>query len=114
MLADRQEFDMGEAEIARIGRQLLGELAIGQPFIVALAPPGAEMDLVDRHRRAARVDALGRGARMRQRGLVEHDRRGLRAHLGGKGHRIGFQRQMLALRADDVELVVIAGLAHAE
>ena len=33
----------------------------------------------------------------------------LRAHLGGKGHRIGFQRQMLAVRADDVEFVVIAG-----
>ena len=39
MFADGQEFDMGEAEIARVGRQLLGEFAIGQPFIVALAPP---------------------------------------------------------------------------
>src|SRR5271154_7549475 len=53
MFADGQELDMGEAEIAHIGRQLLGQLAIAQPFIVALAPPRAEMDLVDRHRRAA-------------------------------------------------------------
>ena len=34
MLADRQEFDMGKAEIAGIGRQLLGQFAIGQPFVV--------------------------------------------------------------------------------
>ena len=109
MLADGQKFDMGEAEVAGIARQLLGELAIGQPFVVALAPPRAEMDLVDRHRRAQRVDVGGRGARMRQLGLVEHDRRGARAHFGGKGQRIGLQRQMLALRADDIEFVMIAG-----
>ena len=30
-------------------------------------------------------------------------------HLGGKRHRIGFQRQLLALRADDLEFVAIAG-----
>ena len=108
MLADRQEFDMGEAEIADIARKLLGQLAIGQPLVVALAPPRAEMDLVDRHRRAQRVDARRRGPRMRQLGLVEHDRCGARAHFRGKRHRIGFQRQMLALRADDIEFVVIA------
>ena len=67
------------------------------------------MDLVDRDRRAQRVDARRRGARMRQFGLVEDDRGGLRAHLGGKGERIGFQRQMLAVRSDDIELVVVAG-----
>ncbi len=39
MLADGEEFDMGEAEIAHICGKLLGELAIGQPFIVALAAP---------------------------------------------------------------------------
>ena len=46
---------------------------------------------------------------MRQLGLVEHDGSGARAHFRGKCHRIGLQRQLLALRADDVEFVVIAG-----
>ena len=57
MFVDGQEFEMGETKIARIGRKLLGQLAIGQPLIVALAPPGAEVNLVDRHRRAQRIDA---------------------------------------------------------
>src|SRR5260370_10384530 len=59
VFADRQKFDVGEAEIADIARKLLRQVAIGQPFIVALAPPRAEVDLVDRHRRAERVDIGG-------------------------------------------------------
>ena len=53
MLVDRQEFDMGKAEIARVARKLVGQIAIGQPLVVALAPPRAEMHLVDRHRRSS-------------------------------------------------------------
>jgi hypothetical protein len=45
---------------------------------------------------------------MRDPGLVIDDRSGLRPHFCSKGERIGFQRQRLALRTDDVELVVIA------
>ncbi len=67
------------------------------------------MHLVDRHRRAARVDAGGCAARTRQCGFVEYDRCGLGTNFRGKRHRIGFQRQMLAAPADHVELVVIAG-----
>ena len=40
MLAHRQELDMGEAEVAGIGRKLFGEVAIGQPLI-ASGPCGA-------------------------------------------------------------------------
>src|SRR6185369_15818674 len=47
MFADGEKLDMREAEILHIGWKLLGQFAIGQPFIVVLAPPGAEMDLVD-------------------------------------------------------------------
>ena len=36
MLVDRQEFDMGKAEIARIARKLLGQIAIGQPSLLPL------------------------------------------------------------------------------
>ena len=59
MLGDRHEFDMREAEIVRIGRQLLGELAIAEPTAALLrsAAPGAQMHLVDRDRRAQRIDA---------------------------------------------------------
>ena len=51
---------------------------------------------------------------MRQPGLVEHDGGGARAHFRGKGKRIGLQRQMLALRADDIEFIMIArgGMGH--
>ncbi len=92
-----------------VSRQLLGEVAVGQPLVVALAPPRAQMHLVDRHRRTQRVDAAGRRLRMRQPCLVEYDGSRARAHFGGERHRIRFQRQLLALRPDDVELVVIAG-----
>ena len=108
MFADGKKLDMREAEILHIGRKLLGQFAIGQPFIVALAPPRAEMDLVDRDRRAQGVQARRRRARARQFGFVEDDRGGLGPDLGGEGKRIGFHRQMLAVRLDDVELVVVA------
>ena len=108
MLIDREKLEMGKAEIARVGRKLLGEVAIGQPFVVALAPPRAEMNLVDRNRRAQPVDARRRRLRMRDRRLVEHDRRCLGPHFRGKGHRIGLQRQMLAVGADDIEFIVVA------
>ncbi len=39
MFADRQEFQMGEAHVFRIGRQRLGEVAIVQPFVAGLAAP---------------------------------------------------------------------------
>ncbi|MFK4686340.1 hypothetical protein ABIF39_008097 [Bradyrhizobium diazoefficiens] len=110
VLADGEEFEMGEPHVAGIGRQLLGQLAVGEPFIVALAPPRAEMDLVDRHRRRQRIDAVRRRARPRQVRLVEHDGGRLRTHLARERHRIGFQRQLMAVRPDHVELVVIAPL----
>ena len=66
------------------------------------------MHFVDRHRGAQRVD-VGRGRGWpRQLGLVEHDGRGARAHFRGEGQRIRLQRQMLALRADDIEFVPVA------
>jgi hypothetical protein len=83
---------MGEAEILHIGRKLFGQFAIGQPFIVVLAPPGAEMDLVDRDWRAQGVQARRRGARTRQLGFVENDRRCLGPDLGSEGERIGLHR----------------------
>ena len=37
MLHHRQQFDMGEAHVGGIGRQLLGQLAIGEPVFAMLA-----------------------------------------------------------------------------
>jgi len=73
MFVDRQKLHMGKAEIPDITGKLLGEIAIGQPLIVALAAPRAEMDFIDRHRRAQRVDIGGGGTWMRQLGLIEND-----------------------------------------
>src|SRR4030081_3047274 len=42
MLADRQKFYVGKAEITGITRKPFGEIAIGQPLVVALAPPRTE------------------------------------------------------------------------
>ncbi len=60
MLVDRHEFDMGEAEVLHIGRQLGGHLAVGEPAVAIFRPPAprAEMHFIDRDRRAQRIDAL--------------------------------------------------------
>ena len=59
MLADRQQLDVGEAHVARIGHQRVGQLAVVEPFVAVLAPPRAQVHLVDADRRLARI---GRGA----------------------------------------------------
>ena len=66
------------------------------------------MHLIDRHRSVQRVDVGGRRARVGQFCLVDHDRGGAGAELRRERHRIGLQRQLLALRTDDVELVMVA------
>ena len=43
VLGERQELDVGEAELGEVGGQLVGQLAVGQA-----GPPGAEVQLVDR------------------------------------------------------------------
>jgi hypothetical protein len=51
---------------------------------------------------------------MRQLALVENNGCGAWPHFRGKGKRIGFKRQVLALRADDIEFIMIAwgGMGH--
>ena len=112
MLGDRQKFDMGETEIADIGRQLVGELAIGQPAaaFVRSPPPGAEMHFVDRDRRiAARCSPPAPAPDACDRLSVDDDRRRLGTQLGGKRDRIGFQRQQFAVAPENLELVSVSG-----
>ena len=85
MFADGKELDMGEAHVMNVGRQLLGQFTIAQPFVMALAPPRSEMHLVDRYRPVQRIDVSRRRSRARQSSLVEHDRRRARTDFGGEG-----------------------------
>ena len=52
--------------------------------------------------RRSRITHRGRRPRMRNLGLVEHNRSRLGTDFRGKGDRVGFQRQMLAVAADHV------------
>src|SRR5258708_19710000 len=104
MFIDGEKFDVGKAEIPGVARKLLGEFAIGQPFVFGLAPPRTEMDLVDRHRCAERVDVGGRRTWPWQPCLVEHDGSRARPHLGGKGPWICLHRTILPLRTHYIQL----------
>ncbi|GAX59019.1 hypothetical protein SO3561_10596 [Streptomyces olivochromogenes] len=102
MLGDRHEFDMGEAQVADVGGQLLGQLAVGQA-----RTPGRQVDLV--HRQWCLVH--GTGAPPRHPLLVRphmvrprDDRGGRRRHLGAAGHRVGAHR-VRTVGPGDVELV---------
>ena len=50
VLGDRHQLDVGEAELADVGRQLVGELGVGET-----RAPRPEMHLVGRHRGVVRV-----------------------------------------------------------
>ncbi len=108
MLADGQEFDVGEAHLAGIAGQLLGELAKCQPAIAFLGAPAprAEMDFIDRYRSVEPVGIGGRRLGTRQRFQIDHDRCGQWAQLHRKGDRIRFEQQR-AVRADDLVLVFV-------
>ena len=58
MLGHGQQLDMGEAETLGVGNELGRQFVVGQIGPVDLALPGAEMDLVDRYRRAAMIAGL--------------------------------------------------------
>ena len=53
----REQLDVGEPHVLAVGRQLVGQLRVGERAVVLqrVQPPGAEMDLVDRHRLCQRL-----------------------------------------------------------
>ncbi len=112
MLHHRQQLDVREAEVRDVVGELVRELAVAQRAVVLerVAAPGAEMDLVHRHRPAQRV--AGRPALepllvapdvLR----LPDDRRVGRRHLGVEGQRVALQAQPSLLRPE-LELVLRA------
>ena len=113
---DRQQLDVGEPHVGRVGGEVVSELAEAQ-LAVGLArvtAPRAEVDLVDRHRldlRVAQPPAVDpRVVAPRVRRPVDH-RGGLGRRLGLEGDRVGLQADVAVLRVD-LELVAGA-LDHA-
>ena len=66
MLGDRQQLDVREAEIRDVRAELLGDLAVAQESASRAAAPGAEVNLVDRHRLAQPVALARVGASTRR------------------------------------------------
>ena len=111
-----QELDVGEAHVLDIRGQLVGELEVGQrPVAVErVQPPGAEVHLVDRDRALewrsrlrALAQPLGVAPAPGVLGL-EHDRCGLRWHLGLERVGVGLQQQLMVL-GQDLVLVTRTG-----
>ncbi len=107
MLGDGHQFQMGKAHVCGIGHQLLGQLVPVQPTIpfFDLAPPGAQVDLVDAHRRIQRVGALALRRRALRRRQGGDDAGSGRTQLGLAGIGIDLLRQQLAIARQQLELV---------
>ena len=88
MLGDRQEFEVGEAEIDGIGDQLFGEFVVGEEAAALAAPPGSQMNLEDRHRLAPRF-ALTAGCEIV--GVIPVEIGGVGDHRGGRGPQLGLE-----------------------
>ena len=113
MLGDRQQLEMGEAEVGGVGDELVGEFVVSEEAIVGAAPPRTEMDLEDRHRLASRFalppafEIVG-VAPLEMRGVGD-DRGGRGPHFGRVAERIGLERQQDAVRAENLVFVDRAG-----
>jgi len=110
VLGDGHQLDVRVAHLLGVRHQRLGQLAVGQPLQpVRLAPPRAEMHLVDAQRRAQRV-ARGAGfhpGRIAPLVAVQvYDQRGgARAHLLGEAVGIGLLRLVASGARAQVVLV---------
>ena len=111
----RQQLDVGEAHVVGVGRQLVGQLEVGQrPLGLAGGRAATSRGAPRRSTSAARAAWRPRRARepLRVAPLVlwlGDDRGGLRRLLGLLGVRVGLQPQLAAL-GEQLELVARAGL----
>jgi hypothetical protein len=114
VLRNREELDVGEAEVGEVLRQSLGRLAVRQrppPAVGVLGqPPRAQMALVDRHRSMQQVGGLPVGEPRCVLPFVAalgDNTRGRRRHLGGERERVRPQAHMSVL-AHHLEFIVCA------
>ena len=112
MLVDRQQFHMGEAQVAHVLRQLVGQFQIAERAVVLFRHPAPrrQMHLVDGHGRVAVVAKLLLALHPIAvlpvpLGQVPHDRGGAWRHLGVMAVGVGLERQQVAVRADQFVLV---------
>lgn len=112
MLADRQQFDMGEAQARHVGNELVAELVPVEHVAIVTAPPGTGVHFIDGDRAV-----IHRCARLHP-GVVlpctlrpiGHYRGRARQQLGLAGHRVGLVGQPGPVGCGDLELVARAGL----
>ena len=107
MLADRQQFQMGETQVAGIGHQRVGEFAVIQPAPAIGLAPRTQMHFVHGHRRS---QGIGRCPRR----LHRPPGRQAADHAGRAGPqfrleciRVGFERDLI-VRAQNFKFVHIA------
>jgi hypothetical protein len=110
----RQQLDVREAHVARVGGELVGQLEVGERAVALerVQPPRAEVDLVDDIGSACGSDFRRCSSHFASSPPMlrhVHDRRGVRRHLRGERERVGLQLHR-AVRLDDLELVALAGL----
>ncbi len=103
MLADRQQFEMGEVHVEGVGDEPIGECVIGEEPARPVAPPGAQMHLIDRHRLAPRIDA---GMDLAIGGVVPGEIVGSRHEGGGGGPQFAAEAEGIGLQRQDPALVV--------
>ncbi len=110
MLHDRQQLDMGEAHLADIGNQALGQFppVVLAPLVTAFAAPGPGVQFIDRDRRFHTLQFAAAGHPVLvvpgEGPVVGHHRGGARRQFRGQGDGIGLERQYAVL-AEDLVLV---------
>ena len=110
MFGHGQQFEVGVAHLLRIWHQLIGQLGPGEEAIAVLhlAPPGAQVHLVDRDWRVERVGAAALGRRRQRCRQPRDDAGGLWAHLGLQRVGVGLERQQAAVACAQFVLVMRA------
>ncbi len=94
VLEDRHQLDVGEPEVSAVLADQAPEIAVAEHLAV-IAPPGAEVQLVDRDRRAMRDP---RPTGLHPLAIAPHVLR-LPHHGGGRGRMLGARRERIGLVA---------------
>ena len=106
-LLHRQQLQVREPQILRVGNELLGQLRPRQPGAIGPTPPRADMNFVDADRRIQCIGALAFGGTGHARRQTTHHRGRGRAQLALVGVGVGLEAQH-AIPAQHLEFVACA------